>query len=182
MTKKARFIQGFVLNALKTLWIEAPQHVERHAEEQVDQQDETAIGERVADALRAVLTALGEEAHRERDHREHAWREQCNKASQEPQQEDAPQRRALHVLCGHRTLHHRVLQVHRGQLVFGARAGATALAHVQAKVLAERKRTCFRHAVLQTDAEIHAIRGHAHLVVAGLVFEEARNHLDPAAP
>ena len=69
-----------------------PEHRrQQQAQAGVDEDDAGAVDEGVADALCAGLALLGEEAHRHRNQREHARREQGRKAEAHAEQEEDPQ-------------------------------------------------------------------------------------------
>ena len=167
-------------NVVEDVGVDAVHQVKRHAQQHIDQKDEEAVKRGIEHALASRPRFFGEEADRERDHREHAGGEQGHQAPDESQEKDGPQAFALHFGTGifYRTGGHGIFQVGLGDGVEGARGrlrlvGGGAVAFDEGFCrLAEQGLARGRHQV-----ERHGRGRQAARVVAGHVLEPTRHGL-----
>ena len=138
--------------------------MEGQAEEQVDTEDEAAVGERVLQALLLVLAAFSEEAHGERDHGEHARCKQSHETTEETEEEDLPQGVGfLHHGLG--TSDHGRIEIDVGEFQF-RRSGARLKPGEFRIVRIERNTAQLESTGLQEVNEIDRLRWQALRIVA----------------
>ena len=165
------YIGGDIVEDIR---VYAVHQVERDAEQQIDQQDEKAVGRSLGNPFSPTPGTLGKEADRQRDHGENAGGQQGQQAAKETQEEDAPQAgTALDLRSVRSTIAFDLRGVGNGQPAVEPFPGRGGGAQPGSGIAALCRRTCQRLQGGRYKAERHLGRRQALRIIAGHIREGA---------